>query len=134
MKAEWFEPSFLALVEAARERGLLVLPAGEGDVLRMVPPLVVSEAEVAEAVDWAHRGGVHSIPLFVFSLPALGLVGGPFRAGAGTPFIVNGSMDAQLFYRLFERMLELARRQSPKPRELRPPAADAEAAENAAAE
>jgi acetylornithine aminotransferase len=38
------------LVEAARERGLLVIPAGEGDVLRMVPPLVVSEAEVAEAV------------------------------------------------------------------------------------
>jgi len=30
--------------------GLLVIPAGEGDVLRMVPPLVVSEAEVAEAV------------------------------------------------------------------------------------
>jgi 4-aminobutyrate aminotransferase-like enzyme len=27
-----------------------VIPAGEGDVLRMVPPLVVSEAEVAEAV------------------------------------------------------------------------------------
>ena len=38
------------LVEAARARGLLVIPAGEGDVLRMVPPLVVSEAEVAEAV------------------------------------------------------------------------------------
>jgi len=37
------------LVVAARERGLLVIPAGEGDVLRMVPPLVVSEAEVAEA-------------------------------------------------------------------------------------
>ena len=37
------------LVVAARERGLLVIPAGEGDVLRMVPPLVVSEAEVDEA-------------------------------------------------------------------------------------
>ncbi len=37
------------VVDACRGRGLLVLTAGP-DVLRLVPPLVVSEAEVAEAL------------------------------------------------------------------------------------
>ncbi len=38
-----------AVVEACRERGLLVVTAGP-DVLRLLPPLVVSEAEVEEAL------------------------------------------------------------------------------------
>ena len=37
------------LIDAARELGLLVLSAGP-DVLRLLPPLVVSEAEVDEAL------------------------------------------------------------------------------------
>ena len=37
------------LVDACREQGLLVLTAG-ADVLRFLPPLVVTEAEVAEAL------------------------------------------------------------------------------------
>lgn len=38
-----------ALVDAVRERGLLAVPSGKS-VLRLLPPLVVSEGEVAEAV------------------------------------------------------------------------------------
>ena len=38
-----------AVVDACRERGLLVLTAGP-DVLRLLPPLVVTEAEVEEAL------------------------------------------------------------------------------------
>mmetsp|Transcript_48754 Transcript_48754/g.120904 ORF Transcript_48754/g.120904 Transcript_48754/m.120904 type:complete len:295 (-) Transcript_48754:317-1201(-) len=54
-----------------------------------------------------HQKGIHSIPLFVFNVPQLGLVGGPFRQGAGTPFVVNGSMDAPTFLRIFEGVYEL---------------------------
>lgn len=39
------------VVEAARADGLLVITAGKGNVVRMVPPLTVTEAEVDEAVD-----------------------------------------------------------------------------------
>jgi acetylornithine aminotransferase len=38
------------LVGACRERGLLVITAGAGDVLRLLPPLVVTEEQVDEAV------------------------------------------------------------------------------------
>lgn len=34
----------------AMERGLIVITAGKGDVVRLVPPLTVSEAEIDEAV------------------------------------------------------------------------------------
>lgn len=39
------------VVEAAREDGLLVITAGKGNVVRMVPPLTVTDAEVDEAVE-----------------------------------------------------------------------------------
>ena len=39
------------VVEAARADGLLVITAGKGNVVRMVPPLTVTEAEVDEAVE-----------------------------------------------------------------------------------
>jgi acetylornithine aminotransferase len=38
------------LVGSCRDAGLLVITAGAGDVLRLLPPLVVSEAEVDKAV------------------------------------------------------------------------------------
>jgi acetylornithine aminotransferase len=38
-------------VGACRDKGLLVLTAGAGDVMRILPPLVVTEAEIAQAVD-----------------------------------------------------------------------------------
>lgn len=34
------------VVEAARAEGLLVITAGKGDVVRLVPPLVISEQEI----------------------------------------------------------------------------------------
>lgn len=38
------------LVNAAREQGLLVISAGKGDVLRIVPPLVVTEEQIKQCV------------------------------------------------------------------------------------
>ena len=38
------------VVDACREEGLLVLTAGAPPVLRLLPPLVVSEAEVEQAL------------------------------------------------------------------------------------
>ena len=39
---------------------------------------------------------------FVFNCPQLSLVGGPFRNGPGTPWVLNGSMDAPTFLQVFE--------------------------------
>lgn len=36
------------VVEAARAEGLLIITAGKGDVVRLVPPLVISDAEIDE--------------------------------------------------------------------------------------
>jgi acetylornithine/N-succinyldiaminopimelate aminotransferase len=38
------------LIAAAREEGLLTVAAGE-NVVRLLPPLIVSEADIAQAVD-----------------------------------------------------------------------------------
>ena len=38
-------------MEAARERGLIVITAGKGDVVRLVPPLIITDADVDAAVD-----------------------------------------------------------------------------------
>lgn len=43
-----------AVVKAAREKGLVVLTAGEG-VLRLLPPLIVSEQEIDQAVGILHE-------------------------------------------------------------------------------
>lgn len=39
------------LVDACRESGLLILTAGKGDVVRLVPPLIISEDELDRAVE-----------------------------------------------------------------------------------
>ncbi|PIA35250.1 hypothetical protein AQUCO_03600133v1 [Aquilegia coerulea] len=39
------------LVDACRKSGLLILTAGKGNVVRLVPPLVISEEELERAVD-----------------------------------------------------------------------------------
>ena len=36
--------------ERARDAGLIVITAGKGDVVRLVPPLIVSDADVDQAV------------------------------------------------------------------------------------
>ena len=40
----------MPLVATCRDAGLLVITAGAGDVLRLLPPLVVSAEEVDQAV------------------------------------------------------------------------------------
>jgi hypothetical protein len=48
---------------------------------------------------------VHAIPLFVFNVPEIGMVGGPFRKeGAQQPFLVNGSSDEDSFLEIFTRI------------------------------
>jgi acetylornithine aminotransferase len=34
------------VVDAARDMGVMVITAGKGDVIRLVPPLVVTDAEI----------------------------------------------------------------------------------------
>lgn len=69
------------------------------------------EAEVWRSYgDTIRRSGIRAIPLFAFSVPALGAVGGPFRpAGAYEAYVVRGSSDAQDFLALFELVLRDAR-------------------------
>eukprot|EP00270_Netrium_digitus_P006767 TRINITY_DN1949_c0_g1_i1.p1 TRINITY_DN1949_c0_g1~~TRINITY_DN1949_c0_g1_i1.p1 ORF type:complete len:475 (-),score=149.77 TRINITY_DN1949_c0_g1_i1:349-1704(-) len=39
------------VVDRALQKGLMLITAGKGDVLRMVPPLVITEEEIGQAVD-----------------------------------------------------------------------------------
>lgn len=43
------------LVDACRESGLLILTAGKGDIVRLVPPLVISQEELDRAVEIIHK-------------------------------------------------------------------------------
>ncbi len=36
------------VVSAAREKGVLIITAGKGDIVRLVPPLVVTDQEIDE--------------------------------------------------------------------------------------
>ena len=64
------------LVGAARERGLLVITAGKGDIVRLVPPLIVRCGGVA-------RGAASIVPASAQAagrprvLPAAGVAGRP---------------------------------------------------------
>jgi len=51
--------------------------------------------------------GIRSIPLFSFSVPAIGVSGGPFRplGEGGDAYVVRGSMNADYFLELFEVIL-----------------------------
>ena len=62
--------------------------------------------------DTIRKYGIHAIPYFVFSVPELGMVGGPFREGQGdkpTPWIINGSMDSDRFLQIFTEVYALWR-------------------------
>ncbi|KAL5744838.1 hypothetical protein ACOSQ2_027954 [Xanthoceras sorbifolium] len=48
------------LLDACRDSGLLILAAGKGNVVRLVPPLIITEQELSQAADILHK-----------SLPAL---------------------------------------------------------------
>ncbi|KAI3673741.1 hypothetical protein L6452_39869 [Arctium lappa] len=43
------------LVDACRESGLLILTAGKGDIVRLVPPLIISEQELDQAVEILYK-------------------------------------------------------------------------------
>lgn len=51
--------------------------------------------------------GIHSIPLFAFSVPRpIDAVGGPFRAkGKADAYVVRGSMSTEFFLEMFEVIL-----------------------------
>ena len=56
--------------------------------------------------DTIRRSGIRAIPLFAFSVPSLGAVGGPFRrAGEYEAYVVSGSSNAEDFLELFELVL-----------------------------
>ena len=70
------------------------------------------ETDELERDVWSSYGetirtsGIRSIPLFAFSVPALGAIGGPFRAaGRFEAYVVRGSSDAATFSSLFELIL-----------------------------
>ncbi|RVW24709.1 Acetylornithine aminotransferase, mitochondrial [Vitis vinifera] len=46
-----FNPEASPLVDACREAGLLVLTAGKGNVVRLVPPLIITEEELELAAE-----------------------------------------------------------------------------------
>ena len=87
------------LLEAASEVGLDVAAAAA----------FLETKELTDVV-WKSYGstiarGIHSIPLFVFNVPATGAVGGPFRDGATKqPYTVKGSSSAEAFLQLFEQI------------------------------
>ncbi|KVH99093.1 hypothetical protein Ccrd_022700 [Cynara cardunculus var. scolymus] len=43
------------LVDACRESGLLILTAGKGDIVRLVPPLIISEQELDQTVEILYK-------------------------------------------------------------------------------
>lgn len=72
---------------------------------------VFLDTDELEADVWKSYGStiyeknIHAIPFFVFNVPQIGAVGGPFRVhGKREPFIVKGSMDEDYFYSLFEKI------------------------------
>jgi predicted DsbA family dithiol-disulfide isomerase len=48
--------------------------------------------------------GIRAIPLFAFSVPRIGVSGGPFQplGAGGDAYVVRGSMSADYFTELFE--------------------------------
>jgi predicted DsbA family dithiol-disulfide isomerase len=86
------------LLEAAREVGLDVQAAE-----------TFLDSDELEDVVWKSYGrtirehGIHSIPLFAMSVPAIDAIGGPMRpTGTFPAYVVRGSMDRDYFVELFE--------------------------------
>ena len=94
--------------QSASEHSTLLAAASEAGLDAAAAAAFLASDELADAV-WRSYGttirekGIHSIPLFAFNVPAIGAVGGPFRAaGTDEAYIVRGSMDDNYFLRLFE--------------------------------
>ena len=70
------------------------------------------DTDVLEADVWSSYGstireaGIHAIPLFSFSVPSIGAVGGPFRTpGDDEAYVVRGSSGEESFLALFETIM-----------------------------
>ena len=98
---------------SASERPTLLAAAKEAGLDVDAATALLNTDELVDDVwesygDTIHGRGIHSIPLFVFNVPQLGLVGGPFRRGGkGTPFVLNGSMDMPTFLKTFVSAYDL---------------------------
>ena len=102
---------------SASKRSTLLAAAAQVNLSDAATINAFLDSDELEEDVWAWYGrtieekGIHSIPLFAFSVPAIGAVGGPFRAKQkDNPFIVRGSMDAEYFLELFEGRQRLHRR------------------------
>ena len=89
-----------------------VLAAAEEAGLDAAEAAAFLETDELEDVVWRsygdtiRRSGIRAIPLFAFSVPSLGAVGGPFRpAGQYEAYVVRGSSNADDFLELFELVL-----------------------------
>ena len=50
MGVDFYVPA-APMVDAALRAGLLILTAGKGNILRLAPPLIISQEELEQAVD-----------------------------------------------------------------------------------
>jgi len=96
------------LRESASLRSTLIAAAEEVGLDTQDASAFLDTDELSEVVwksygDTIHKKNIHSIPLFAFSVDAIGAVGGPFRApGKHEAYVVRGSMDDRHFLSLFE--------------------------------
>ena len=102
--------------ESASRRPTLLAAAAEVGLDVKAATAFLDTAELEDEV-WQSYGetirtaNIRAIPLFAFSVPDLGAVGGPFRsAGAYESYVVRGSSGRQNFLNLFELMLRDAER------------------------
>ena len=94
--------------ESASLRSTLLAAAEEAGLDAEAAEAFLETDELEEAV-WASYGdtireaGIKAIPLFAFSVPAIGAIGGPFRAaGDDEAYVVRGSSSRESFLELFE--------------------------------
>ena len=62
------------VVDAAREMGVLAITAGKGDIVRLVPPLVLSDADIDKVGRMQGEGEEQDVPVcsvtIYYALPA----------------------------------------------------------------
>ena len=81
--------------DSASKRPTLLRAAAEAGLDAAAAEAFLESGELHDAV-WRSYGvmprrGISAIPLFIFHVPELGLVGGPLREGPPTPYVINGS-------------------------------------------
>jgi len=93
--------------QSASVRSTLLAAAADAGLDVRAAETFLDGDELADAV-WTSYGatireaGIRAIPLFAFSVPELGAVGGPFRdAGAYEAYVVRGSSSEESFVELF---------------------------------